>query len=149
MGTRSMPFTVLVVDDDTDDCLIAMRAWEESGNKADLRFVHNGRTLMDYLHHRGQFNAPDSSPRPALILLDLKMPKKNGRQVLEEIKEDHNLNQIPIVIFTGSDRPKDMVRADTWGAYAFVTKPDTFGGYLQVMKGLSDSLLPAKPVLAG
>ncbi len=132
---------VLIADDDTDDCLIAMEAWEENGLGNDLRLVQDGVELMDYLYRRGQYVNPSSSPRPGLILLDLSMPKKTGMETLAEIKADPNLWDIPVVVLSTSNSPCDASRASSLGALAFVTKPGTFCEYLSVMRDLSQTWL--------
>ncbi len=132
---------VLVADDDTDDCLIAMEAWEENGLGNDLRFVQDGVELMDYLYHRGQYVDLSRSPRPGLILLDLSMPKKTGMEALAEIKADPTLCDIPVVVLSTSNSPADASRASSLGALAFVTKPGSFCEYLSVMRDLSQTWL--------
>ncbi len=132
---------VLVVDDDTDDCLIAMEAWEENGLGNDLRFVQGGVELMDYLYHRGQYVDLSRSPRPGLILLDLSMFPKTGMEALAEIKADPTLCDIPVVVLSISNSPSDASRAYSLGALSFVTKPGTFCEYLSVMRDLSQTWL--------
>ena len=88
---QGKPITILMADDDADDRLMTKEAFEESKLVNDLRFVEDGVELLDYLKRRGQYEDPASSPRPGLILLDLNMPKKDGREALKEIKSDPNL----------------------------------------------------------
>jgi CheY-like chemotaxis protein len=85
---RTKPITILMADDDADDRMMTKDAFEENHLANDLRFVQNGVELMDYLKRRDQYSDPKTSPRPGLILLDLNMPKKDGREALEEIKQD-------------------------------------------------------------
>ena len=101
-----------------------------------LRFVVDGEDLMDYLRHRGAYAGGNAQPRPDLILLDLNMPKKDGREALREIKTDPNLRRIPIVVLTTSETEEDIYRTYDLGASSFVTKPVTFEGLVDVMKAL-------------
>lgn len=135
---------VLIADDDTDDCLIAMEAWEENGLGNDLRFVQDGDELMDYLHHRNRFADASAAPRPGLILLDLSMPKKNGLEALAEIKSDPALKDIPILILSTSNTPKEASEAYSLGACGFITKPNTFHGYLNMMRDVREAWLDMK-----
>jgi len=141
MHTTRALAPVLVADDDTDDCLIAMEAWEENGLGNDLRFVQDGVELMDYLLQRGQYIDQTRSPRPGLILLDLSMPKKTGMEALAEIKADPTLRDIPVVVLSTSNAPRDASQAYSLGAFSFVTKPATFCEYLRVMRDLSQTWL--------
>src|SRR5215203_6044130 len=98
----SKPITILMADDDPDDRQLTKEAFEEARLANDLRFVEDGEELMDYLCRRGKYADPASSPRPALLLLDLNMPKKDGREALKEIKADPQLRQIRVVVLTTS-----------------------------------------------
>jgi len=135
---------VLIADDDTDDCLIIMEAWEESGIGNELRFVQDGHELMNYLYRQRQFSDPDRSPRPGLILLDIAMPKKNGLEALTEIKANTELKDIPIIVLSTSQSPKEASEAYALGAYGFVTKPWTFSDYLNVMRDVRQAWFDLK-----
>jgi CheY-like chemotaxis protein len=126
--------TILMADDDEDDCLLAREALAESRLANELRFVKDGEELMDYLHQRGEYVQKLNSPRPGLILLDLNMPKKDGREVLKEIKTDPNLRQIPVVVLTTSKAEEDIYKIYDLGANSFITKPVTFSSLVEVMK---------------
>jgi CheY-like chemotaxis protein len=126
-----------MADDDEDDRLMAKEALEEARLTNDLNFVEDGEELMDYLHRRGKFSDPDSSPRPGLILLDLNMPRKDGREALKEIKSDPNLRRIPIVVLTTSKTEEDIYRTHDLGVNSFITKPVAFEGLVEVMKSLA------------
>jgi len=102
----------------------------------ELRSVEDGEELIDYLHRRGKYAEPDSSPHPDLILLDLKMPRKSGHQALEEIKGTPELKRIPVVVLTTSKADEDIVRAYNSGANSFIVKPTTFGALTEAMKTL-------------
>ncbi|GAC1402724.1 MAG: response regulator [Pyrinomonadaceae bacterium] len=127
---------ILMADDDADDRLLTKDALDESRVTNDLRFVEDGEELMDYLNRRGKFSDPSTSPRPGLILLDLNMPKKDGREVLVEIKADPHLRRIPVVIMTTSKAHEDIFRSYDLGANSFVTKPVTFERLVELMKTL-------------
>ena len=116
-------FTVLMADDDPDDRFMAEEAFGELGNAGEMRFVEDGEELMDYLRRVGKYANPILSPRPNLILLDLNMPRKNGRQALEEIKIDPDLKSIPVAIWTTSKEREDKVLCNKLGSDVFVTKP--------------------------
>ena len=126
--------TILMAEDDEDDCLLAQEALTESRLANNLHIVCDGEQLMDYLYRRGKYRDIDLSPRPGLILLDLNMPKKDGREALKQIKADANLRQIPIVILTTSKADEDICRSYDLGANSFITKPVTFSGLVGVMK---------------
>jgi len=131
---RRTVVTILMADDDEDDCLLAQEALVESRLANNLYIVCDGEQLMDYLYRRGKYSDIDLSPRPGLILLDLNMPKKDGREALKQIKADANLRQIPIVILTTSKADEDIYRSYDLGANSFITKPVTFSGLVEVMK---------------
>jgi CheY-like chemotaxis protein len=126
--------TILIADDDEDDCMLAREALVESRLANELRFVKDGEDLMDYLYRRGKYTQESNSPRPGLILLDLNMPKKDGREALTEIKADPNLRQIPVVVLTTSKAEEDIYRSYDLGANSFITKPVTFSSLVEVMK---------------
>lgn len=128
--------TILMADDDTDDCLLVRDAFMENRVENCLRFVHDGEELLDYLHRRGKYVDGDLAPRPALILLDLNMPKKDGREVLKEIKSDPDIRGIPIVVLTTSREEFDIVRSYDLGASSFIIKPVTFNGLVEKIKSL-------------
>ncbi|WP_162052538.1 response regulator [Pontibacter pamirensis] len=128
---------ILIADDDAEDRMLVGDALEESRLKNNVHFVENGEELMDYLHHRGKFNDKTKYPTPGLILLDLNMPKKDGREALKEIKEDEHLRLIPVVVLTTSKAEEDILRTYNLGVSSFITKPVTFASLVDVMKTLS------------
>ena len=130
------PITILVADDDADDRMLAQDALAESRLANDLRFVEDGEELLAYLKRKGKYENPASSPRPGLILLDLNMPKKDGREALKEIKSDVSLRQIPVVVLTTSKAEEDIYRTYDLGVNSFITKPVSFEGLVAVMKAL-------------
>jgi len=138
MGNCTKPITILMADDDEDDRLMTKEALDEARLMNNLRFVEDGEELMDYLYNRDKYADPNSAPRPGLILLDLNMPRKDGREALEEIKNDPDLRQIPIVVLTTSQAEEDIYRTYDLGVNSFVTKPVSFEGLVDVMKKLSE-----------
>jgi CheY-like chemotaxis protein len=128
--------TILMADDDADDRKFTQDALLESRLVNDLHFVEDGVQLLDYLRGRGAYAAAGSAPRPGLILLDLNMPKMDGREALKEIKADPLLRQIPVVVLTTSKAEEDILRSYEFGANSFIAKPVTFEGLVKVMTQL-------------
>jgi CheY-like chemotaxis protein len=136
MTTPAKVHVILVVEDDSDDRLLAREALAESAMPAELQFVDNGADLMDYLHQRNRFSAPGSAPRPSLVLLDLNMPRKDGREALKEIRADPGLRNIPVIVLTTSTADADISRIYALGANSFISKPTAFEALVRVMKGI-------------
>jgi CheY-like chemotaxis protein len=134
--TRGKPVTILMADDDPDDRELTREAFAESLLHNDLRFVQDGVELLDYLKRRGKYADPASSPRPGLILLDLNMPRMDGREALAAIKSDPELKLIRVVIMTTSKAEEDIARTYTMSAASYITKPVTFAGLVEVIKTL-------------
>jgi CheY-like chemotaxis protein len=131
----SSPLMILMADDDEEDCELTRDALADAHVINDLRFVSDGEELMDYLHRRGRYaGAPADAPRPGIILLDLNMPKKDGREALAEIKADDSLRRIPVVVLTTSQDEQDVLRTYELGVSSFITKPVTFAGLVEVMR---------------
>ena len=126
--------TILIADDDADDRLMIKEALSESRLVNHLNFVEDGEELLDYLLHRGKFEKFETSPRPGLILLDLNMPKMDGREALKEIKSHPELKRIPVVIFTTSKAEEDVYRTYNLGVNSFVTKPITFDSLVNTVR---------------
>jgi CheY-like chemotaxis protein len=137
MNTQIKPITILIAEDDPDDRLLTRDALAESRLANDVRFVENGEELMDYLNRRNGFSKPAESPRPGLILLDLNMPKKDGREALREIKADPALRSIPVVVLTTSKAEEDILRSYDLGVSSFITKPVGFDSLVEIMKVLA------------
>ncbi len=129
-------FTILMADDDADDCLLVSDALRETGHKHQLRFVRDGEELADYLLRRGKYANGQDAPFPDLILLDLKMPKKDGREVLHELKSDPRLRRIPVVALTTSTAEDDVRQSYDVGVNSYVTKPVTFRDLVDMMNTL-------------
>ena len=136
MSPSNKPITILMADDDEDDRVLAKAALEECRLANDLHFVRDGEELMDYLYRRGKYTKLADSPRPGLILLDLNMPRKDGREALQEIKADLDLRYIPIVVLTTSQAEEDIYRSYNLGANSYITKPVTFESLVEVMKAI-------------
>lgn len=132
MSTRNQRIknaTILLVEDDPGDQELTRRALEDDVVHTDLRIVNDGKEALDYLRREGAFTDPDTSPRPDLILLDLNMPRIDGRQVLERVREDPDISRIPVIALTTSDEEEDVLRSYDLGCKSFIKKPveiDTF-----------------------
>jgi len=131
------PITILMADDDDDDRMLAKKALRGSRLANDMRFVVDGEDLMRYLRRKPPYANGLGAPRPGIILLDLNMPKMDGREALSEIKADPDLRQIPVVVLTTSRAEEDVVRTYDLGVNSFITKPVTFEGLVEVMQALS------------
>lgn len=137
MVKKRRPITVLMADDDPEDRMLVEDAFQEARVANDLRFVEDGEELLDYLYRRGAYSEPGRAPRPGLILLDLNMPRKDGREALQEIRADLKLRSIPIVVLTTSKAEEDILRTYDLGVNSFITKPVTFEGLVALVKMLS------------
>tara|TARA_R110001583_G_scaffold40798_4_gene130226 strand:+ start:6648 stop:7106 length:459 start_codon:yes stop_codon:yes gene_type:complete len=132
----STPIVILMADDDEDDRLLARDALTESRVINELHFVEDGVELLEYLTYQGKYQDKSSAPKPGLILLDLNMPRKDGRQALKEIKANPQLKCIPVVILTTSKQEEDMIKGYELGAASYITKPVNFEGLVDLMKAL-------------
>jgi CheY-like chemotaxis protein len=137
MNPSTRAVTILLVDDDDEDLLMAQEALRESRLGNDLRATHDGEEMMDYLLRRGQYVDEADSPTPGLILLDLNMPRKDGREALAEIKSNPDLRKIPVIVLTTSKAEEDIFRTYDLGVNSFITKPVTFSGLVEAMRVLS------------
>ncbi len=137
MKPSKKPPTILVAEDDEDDRQWVKEALTESKIQTEVRFVPDGEELMDFLLHRGKYAVVGSLAYPGLILLDLNMPKKDGREALREIKADPRLRHIPIVILTTSKAEEDVFRTYNLGANTVIHKPVTYDGLIQIMRTLT------------
>lgn len=134
MSIQAKPITIVIAEDDPDDRFLAKEALEESRLVNIIHFVEDGEELMDYLRHQGKYE--DYTGHPGIILLDLNMPRKDGREALREIKGDEALRQIPIVVLTTSKSDEDIIRSYRLGVNSFITKPVSFEGLVEVMRTL-------------
>lgn len=128
--------TLLCAEDDADYRLLTRRALKAGRVANDVRFVEDGEELMDYLHRRNKYAQPGSAPRPGLILLDLNLPRKDGREALQEIKEDPELRRIPVVILTTSNAEEDVLRTYSLGASSYIRKPVNMTSLVDIMSTL-------------
>lgn len=138
MEYNSEPLCVLLADDDPDDRMLTERALKNSRIATSLATVADGEELMQYLRREGAYADAQSAPRPELILLDLNMPRKDGREALREIKEDASLRRIPVIVLTTSEAEHDIVSSYDLGVNAFITKPVTFDGLANAIQRLGD-----------
>ena len=129
------PVVIVMAEDDPDDVLLVRKAMETSRLVNDLHVVGDGEELLQYLRQQG-IHTPDGAPPPHLILLDLNMPRKDGREALKEIKADPVLCSIPVVVLTTSKADEDVLGSYKSGAASCIRKPVTFEGIVQVMKAL-------------
>jgi len=134
MAAQAKPIVILLADDDEEDRMLTSDALEESRVVNDLRFVEDGEELLEYLRQSGRYAEAGSAPEPGLILLDLNMPKKDGREALREIKADPLLRRIPVIVLTTSKAEEDIYRTYDLGANSFITKPVHFNALVDVMK---------------
>jgi two-component system response regulator len=134
MNRTGYPIRILVADDDADDRLMIKDAFEESKLGNPLDFVEDGVQLMEYLNREGPYKHLANQPYPGFILLDLNMPRKDGRTALKEIKESADLHRIPIVILTTSKAEEDIVRTYNLGVNSFICKPVSFDGLVEIVR---------------
>ncbi len=134
MNQHGKPITILYADDDPEDRMLVEDALEESRLANNLDFVNDGEELMDYLHRRGKYAALRHAPYPGLILLDLNMPRKDGREALQEIKKNPVLRRIPVVVLTTSKAEEDIYRSYDLGVNGFIVKPVTFESLTEIIK---------------
>lgn len=132
-----MPIRIMMADDDPDDRLLLKEALEENRLGNIIDFAVDGQDLMDYLKREGTY-ANYKTPLPGLILLDLNMPRKSGREALQEIKSDPDLRRIPVVIMTTSEAEEDILRSYDLGVNSFVVKPITFERLVEIVKSVTD-----------
>jgi CheY-like chemotaxis protein len=141
MGKYNPAFIVLMADDDEDDCLLVEAAFQEIVIAHDLRFVGDGRDLLDYLYNEGDFADPEKFPRPDLIFLDLNMPRIDGREALVIIKSDQQLKDIPVLILTTSREDRDIALAKQAGASSFLSKPEVFADLSDMLEKFCTAIL--------
>ena len=130
---RKQMISVLLVEDDEDDVRLTERAFKKGKILNKLYVVRDGEEAMEFLQHTGRYTSPASAPRPGIILLDLNMPRMNGHEVLQRIKNDADLHTIPVIILTTSDQRTDVVKTYDNRANSFVTKPIEFDNFLDAV----------------
>jgi CheY-like chemotaxis protein len=129
---------ILMAEDDADDRLLAQDALLETGMPLELRFVEDGVQLLDYLNRKHEFSQPSKSPWPGLIILDLNMPRMDGREVLKELKSNPEWKKIPVVVLTTSTAEPDIERIYDLGANSYISKPVAFDALVRMMKSVAD-----------
>lgn len=137
MSLETQPIKILIADDDDEDRFMAKEAFEAAHLKNELVFVEDGEDLMDYLYQRGKYIREKEFSLPGLILLDLNMPRKDGREALKEIKADPTLKVIPVIVFTTSSEEEDIFGSYNLGANSFISKPVSFEGLLKIIQSLN------------
>ncbi len=147
----SRPAIILLAEDDPGDQELTRRALQEWKISNELIIVHDGKEALDYLYRSGKFRDPEDSPWPDLVLLDLNMPKIDGRQVLEELQTHPSRNRTSIVVLTTSQQEQDILRSYDLGANSFITKPVRFDEFLSLVQTLGRYwfeivVLPSKAV---
>lgn len=134
---HKQPAHILIADEDLDDCFLILEALRESQVDNEVHFVHNGEELMDYLKRRKPYTDSNRHPLPGLILLDLNMPLKDGREALAEIKGDPRLRNIPVLILSTSAEAQDILFCYDLGVNSFISKPQSYSRLLEVVQSLS------------
>ena len=135
MTQAPAPIDILLVEDDPGDVLMTREAFEHHKIRNALHVVSDGVEALEFLRHEGSFA---EAPRPGLILLDLNLPRKDGREVLDEIKRDPRLCTIPVVVLTTSEAEEDILRSYELHANAYVTKPVDFEKFVEVVRKIDD-----------
>ena len=132
------PIAILMAEDDEDDCFLFKEAMAEAQLHNPIYFVADGVELLQYLRREPPFDDPKKNPYPGLIILDLNMPRMDGREALEKIKTDPALKSIPVVVMTTSREEEDLIRSYKYGANSFITKPIEFAGLVNAIRGFGE-----------
>ena len=130
--------TILVVEDSPEDYETTERAFRKAGMKNPIKHCEDGDDALDYLYQRGKYQNPEDAPRPAIILLDLNLPGTDGREVLEQVKGDKNLQKIPVVVLTTSNDEQDIEACYGYGANSYICKPVNMDRFIQSITMLSE-----------
>lgn len=136
MSIMPKPITILIAEDDPDDRKLTQEAFAAAKILNDIRFVRDGVEVMDYLNRRGHFTDPADSPWPSLLLLDLNMPRKDGREVLQEIRNDPRFASLRVIVMTTSKSDQDIIKSYALNAASYITKPVTFESLVDVVQTL-------------
>jgi len=137
-ATLKRPAIILLAEDDFGDQELTKRALEEGKIENELYIVKDGEEALDYLFRRGRYTDPETSPRPDLFLLDLNMPKLDGRQVLEQIRSIHEFRNIRVVVLTTSHQEEDITRSYDLGVHSYITKPVDLDQFFNVIRTLEE-----------
>jgi len=132
---NATPIQILLVEDNDGDVFLTMEALKDAKIANSVHVVHDGVEALEFLRRQGKYA---TAPRPDLILLDLNLPRKDGRQVLREIKDDPSLRRIPVVILTTSKGEEDVLRAYDLHANCYITKPVDFNRFMEVVKSIEE-----------
>ena len=145
------PVKILLVEDNVQDIEITQRAFAKGRVRNELTVVRDGEEAIEYLYHRGKYQDPATSPRPGMILLDLNLPKVGGLEVLQQIKKDDQLKQIPVIVLTVSQREEDVVRSYDLGVNTYIQKPVEFDNFMRVVNAVQEYwiLIATLPPSAG
>lgn len=138
MEENRKPSVILVAEDDDDDYLLTRETLEEGGTPITLVRVKDGEELMDYLLRNGEYAEPQRSPSPSIILLDLNMPRKDGREALQEIKSHPDLCRIPVIVFTTSKAEEDILRTYQLGVNSFIRKPVAYDAFARTVAAIKE-----------
>ncbi len=133
-----IPIVILLAEDDDEDLEMTLEALKKNRLGNDIRIARDGEEVMDYLRRQGAHGNDADAPKPGLILLDLNMPKKDGRETLAEIKSDAELRSIPVIVLTTSKADEDIVRSYDLGVNSFITKPVSFAGLAEAMRVVTE-----------
>lgn len=136
MNVKGAPLVILLVEDNEDHAEVVRRSFRSHQVANDIRHVIDGRAALDYLLRRGEYHDPQKSPRPHVILLDLRLPKVDGLEVLKEIKENPKLRRIPVVVLTSSQGETDVAMAYDHHANSYLVKPLDFKKFTELMRDL-------------
>jgi two-component system response regulator len=137
------PTPILVAEDNKYDRMILQQAFNELGLNVGLYFVDNGEELLDYLYRRNAFATPIPPPRPALVLMDLNMPRMNGHEATRAIRQDEALRLLPVIVFSTSGAPAQVTQAYANGVNAFMTKPGPYDDFLDLIRKFGSFWLTA------
>jgi CheY-like chemotaxis protein len=138
MKTGRKAIEILVADDDPEDRMLIIDALKESRLTNNIQYVENGEELLDFLRNEGKYTDAKKYPTPGIILLDLNMPKKDGREALKELRADPRFRSLPVVVLTTSQAEEDIFRTYDLGANSFITKPVSFSSLVSTMKALNN-----------
>ena len=137
-STKAKPAVILLAEDDRGDQELTRRALEEGKIRNDLRVVEDGEEALAYLYRRGKYKDPATSPRPDLLLLDLNLPRVDGREVLERVRGDSKLRRMAVVVLTTSRQEEDILRSYEVGCNSFITKPVDMDQFIRVVQTLEE-----------
>ena len=135
--TSSKPIDILLVEDSETDAKIALEAFNRAKIKNKIYIVENGKEALDFIYHKGEYEDTKRFPRPDLILLDIRLPKVNGFEVLEKIKDDPQYNFIPVVMLTSSKAEEDIIKSYENGASGFIQKPINYKKFVEMVDGFN------------